>query len=139
MIGSPITHLSLETQHCQMTCLIDGQTQGRFLLSRENDILGHLQEVLQPGEKAVAPMGAIQMVARGVIHMVHVVHRQVSLFKMIQLFEMIQLFNCGISCTYRRLTAVEDMPTENLPWSMRLMVSLIMQLLQPGIEGHRLK
>ena len=133
MIGSPITHLSLETQHCQMTCLIDGQTQGRFHLSRENDILGHLQEVLQPGEKAVAPMGAIQMVARGVIHMVHVVHRQVSFF------EMIQLFNCGISGTYRRLTAVEDMPTENLPWNMRLMVSLIMQLLQPGIEGHRLK
>ena len=53
-----------------------GAPTGRLKLYREEDTPGHLQAVLLPLEKDVAPMGVILLVVNVVIHMAHVVHRQ---------------------------------------------------------------
>ena len=76
MIGSPTIHSSLESQHCQGTCMTIGVRPCGLRVSREKDTPGHLQAVPQPMEKVVVPMGVILMVVNVVILMAHVVHRQ---------------------------------------------------------------
>lgn len=119
MIGSPITHLSLESHLCQGTCMtcIPGPPTRGSRSSREQDIPGHLQVVLRPLEKAVVPMGAILLDVK------------------------IQVLIPALTAhaANRRLTTAEDMPMENQPWTMQPRASSMEQRLQLGIEGAQLK
>ena len=76
MIGSPTIHSSLESQHCQETCMTIGALTCGLRVSREKDTPGLLLAAPQPMEKVVVPMGVILMVVNVVILMAHVVHRQ---------------------------------------------------------------
>ena len=131
MIGSPITHSSLESQHCRGTCMTPGLPTRRLLKSREKDTPGHPRVVRQPMEKAVVPMGAILTVVKiqdiQVLIFVltdHVAHRQGLLFHYIQEINSSLLV---FILYFRRWTTAEDITLENLPWTMQLRASLMEQ------------
>jgi len=108
MIGSPITHSSLESQHCRGTCMTPGPPTRRLRKSREKDTPGHPRVVLQPMEKVVVPMGAILMVVK------------------IQGIQVL-IFVLTDHVVRRRWTTAEDITLENLQWTMQLRASLMEQ------------